>query len=143
MIFDFSLRKGDIEKSDGLLMIFTNYYFMKEGKKIYVYDYFKKNHLEKHKKLFNNPYFWENYLYRQIQRKVLDKTNNKRVAEDKNRFIQDETYSCAISILGQMKTYDLSNNLGARFLNLLELHGKMTKEKVSEIKVLLGIKEDN
>ena len=107
MMLDFALRKGDIEKCDGLLMVFTNYYIMKEGKKIHVDEYFKKNHLEKHKRLFNNPYFWENYLYRQIQNKVLDKTNNKRVREDKNRFIQDLTYSGAISILGQIKIYDL------------------------------------
>ena len=143
MMLDFALRKGDIEKCDGLLMVFTNYYIMKEGKKIHVDEYFKKNHLEKHKRLFNNPYFWENYLYRQIQNKVLDKTNNKRVREDKNRFIQDLTYSGAISILGQIKIYDLGNNLEVRFLNLLVQHGKLTREKSSEIKALLGIKENN
>ena len=43
MMLDFALRKGDIEKCDGLLIVFNNYYIMKEGKKFMPMNILKKS----------------------------------------------------------------------------------------------------
>lgn len=143
MIFDFAHRKGDIEKLDSLMVLIVSYYIIKEGKNIFADVYFKKKYLEKHKELFTNPYFWEDYLSRLIQSKVQDKKNKPAIAANKDKFIQEQTFSNALSILHQIKNYDLDNNLAARFINLLELHGRITKEKSSQMKAMYEIKENN
>ncbi len=71
------------------------------------------------------------------------KKNNYAIAQNKDRFIQEQTFVDALSILHQIKNYDLDNNLAARFINLLELHGRITKEKSSQMKAMYGIKENN